>query len=94
MKTITVRDLRQRWPQAEAMLEREKEITVTRDGKPVARLVRVRQTSAVRKRFDPVRHAGWQAKASGRRIVRWVDEFLAADREAGEVGGSRDLHRQ
>ena len=94
MKTITVRDLRQRWPQAEAMLEREKEITVTRDGRPVASLVRVRQTSAVRKRFDPVQHAGWQAKANGRRVVRWVDEFLAADREAREAGGSRDLHRQ
>ena len=94
MKTITVRDLRQRWPQAEAMLEREKEITVTRDGRPVARLVRARQTSAVRTRFDPVQHAAWQAKAGGREIVRWVDEFLATDREAGEAGGSRDLHRQ
>jgi antitoxin (DNA-binding transcriptional repressor) of toxin-antitoxin stability system len=94
MKTITVRDLRQRWPQAESLLEREKEITVTRDGRPVARLVRVRRTSALRKRFDPVRHAQWQAKASGRRVVRWVEAFLTADREAGEAGGSRDLHRQ
>jgi prevent-host-death family protein len=50
MKTITVRDLRQRWPSAEAMLEREKEIIVTRDGKPVARLVRVREVEAARKR--------------------------------------------
>ena len=94
MKTITVRDLRQRWPKAEAMLEREKEITVTRDGKPVAKLVRVRQTSEARKRFDPEQHARWQAKASGRKTVRWVDAFLRADREAGEGGGSRDLHRQ
>ena len=94
MKTITVRDLRQRWPKAEAMLEHEKEITVTRDGKPVAKLVRVRQTAQARKRFDPERHARWQAKASGPRTVRWVDEFLAADREAGEAGGWRDLHRQ
>src|SRR5712664_1033259 len=65
MKTITVRDLRQRWPRAEAMLEREKEITVTRDGKPVAKLVRVREVEAARKRFDPRRHARWQAKVSG-----------------------------
>ncbi len=40
MKTITIRDLRQRWPEAEALLETENEIHVTRDSKPVARLVR------------------------------------------------------
>jgi len=94
MKTITVRDLRQRWPQAEAMLEREKEITVTRDGKPVARLVRVRDAVAARRRFDPRQHARWQAKAGGRRTVRWVEEFLVAEREAREAGASRALHRQ
>jgi antitoxin (DNA-binding transcriptional repressor) of toxin-antitoxin stability system len=75
MKTITVRDLRQRWPKAEAMLEREKEITITRDGKPVAKLVRVREVEAARKRFDPRRHARWQAKVGGRRTIRWVEEF-------------------
>ena len=94
MKTITVRDLRQRWPRAEAMLEREKEITVTRDGKPVAKLVRVREVEAARKRLDPRRHARWQAKVSGRRTVRWVEEFLIPDRQAREVGASRALHRQ
>lgn len=94
MKTITVRDLRQRWPSAEAMLEREKEIIVTRDGKPVAKLVRVREVEAVRKRFDPRRHARWQAKVSGRRTFRGVEEFLIADRQAREVGASRALHRQ
>jgi antitoxin (DNA-binding transcriptional repressor) of toxin-antitoxin stability system len=80
MKTITVRDLRQRWPRAEAMLGREKEITVTRDGKPVAKLVRVREVETARKRFDPRRHARWQAKVSGQRTVQWVEEFLIADR--------------
>ncbi|MBI1846500.1 MAG: type II toxin-antitoxin system Phd/YefM family antitoxin [Candidatus Rokubacteria bacterium] len=40
MKTLTVRDLRQQWSRAEAMLETEGEILITRDGKPVARLVR------------------------------------------------------
>jgi len=94
MKTITVRDLRQRWPRAEAMLEREKEIMVTRDGRPVAKLVRVREVKAARKRFDPRRHARWQVKMSGRRTVRWVEEFLTADRQAREVGASRALHRQ
>ncbi|MGH7264481.1 MAG: type II toxin-antitoxin system Phd/YefM family antitoxin [Candidatus Rokuibacteriota bacterium] len=82
MKAITVRDLRQRWPRAEAMLEREREIVVTRDGKPVARLVRVRETGGRRKRFDARRHARWQRAANRRQPVGWVDEFLIADRQA------------
>lgn len=82
MKTITVRDLRQRWPEAEAMLEREKELVVTRDGKPVAKLVRFRQAEPGRKRFDPKRHARRQRVVHGPKTVRWVDEFLLADRNA------------
>lgn len=82
MKTITVRDLRQRWPQAEAMLEREREIVITRDGKPVAKLVRFREAEKARKRFDPEAHAKWQDTVNGRRTVRWVEEFLIADRNA------------
>ena len=39
MKTITVRDLRQRWPHAEALLQVENELLVTRDGAKIARLV-------------------------------------------------------
>src|SRR6267378_3843738 len=35
MKTITIRDLRQRWPEAEAALQIEEEIIITRDSKPV-----------------------------------------------------------
>jgi antitoxin (DNA-binding transcriptional repressor) of toxin-antitoxin stability system len=80
MKTLSVRDLRQRWPKAEAMLEAEGEILITRDGKPVARLVRFVEPRRVRKRFDPAKHAAWQARVGGRRLVRWVDEFLARDR--------------
>lgn len=82
MKTITVRDLRQRWPHAEALLEREKEIVVTRDGKPVAKLIRFRDTARRRRRFDPERHGAWQRSVNGRRVVHWVDEFLVADRQA------------
>lgn len=94
MKTITVRELRQQWPRAEALLEHEKEITVTRDGKPVARLLRIRAPSSSRRRFNPQSHARWQARTSGRRSVRWVAEFLASDREARERARPRDLHRQ
>jgi len=70
MKTITVRDLCQRWPRAEALLEREKEIIVTRDGKPVAKLVRVRELEIAPKRFNPRRHAHRRPPgARGRRFA-------------------------
>lgn len=65
------------------MLQTEGEITITRDGKPVARLVRVRAVRKPRKRFDPKGHAVWQARTSRGRTVRWVDEFLVKDRNSG-----------
>ena len=83
MKTMTVRDLRQRWPQAEALLQTEGEIIITRDAKPVAKLVRFVERRTIRPRFDPRKHAAWQARVGGRRAVRWVDEFLAQERNAG-----------
>lgn len=64
------------------MLEAEGEIIITRDSKPVAKLVRLVEAAKPRKRFDPDKHAAWQARVGGRRVVRWVDEFLARDREA------------
>ena len=83
MKTMTVRDLRQRWPQAEALLQTEGEILITRNAKPVAKLVRFVEPRTTRPRFDPRKHAAWQARVGGRRVVRWVDEFLARERNAG-----------
>jgi antitoxin (DNA-binding transcriptional repressor) of toxin-antitoxin stability system len=80
MQTITVRDLRQRWPKAESMLAREKELIVTRDGIPVAKLVRVGPETRRRKRFDPVEHRAWQRRLFGRRRVAWVDRALAESR--------------
>lgn len=88
MKTITVRDLRQRWPRAEALLQVEKELVVTRDGRPVARLVRIDPEKRRRKRFDPVEHAAWQASVFGKRnVTAWVDRALAESR------ADRDLIR-
>ena len=81
MKTLSVRDLRQRWPEAEALLRTEREIVITRDSKPVAKLVRFIAPKKPRKRFDPVAHAKWQHKVSGGRMSRWVDRALAADRD-------------
>lgn len=76
MKTMSVRDVRQRWPAAEALLQREREILITRDAKPVAKLVRIVARRRPRTRFDPAVHARWQRKAAGGRVVRWVDRAL------------------
>src|SRR5947199_8836970 len=86
MKTISVRDLRQRWPEAEARLQSEKEIVITRDAKPVAKLVRIDERPKPRKRFDAVAHARWQRRVAGGKVARWVD---GAGREAREEGGWR-----
>jgi antitoxin (DNA-binding transcriptional repressor) of toxin-antitoxin stability system len=81
MKTVTVRDLRQRWPETERALQTEAEILVTRDAKPVAKLVRFTAPEAVRTRFDPEAHAAWQRRTSGGTVTRWVAEGLLAERD-------------
>jgi antitoxin (DNA-binding transcriptional repressor) of toxin-antitoxin stability system len=76
MKTISVRDLRQRWPAAEALLQVEEEIVITRDARPVAKLVRIAERPKPRKRFDPATHARWQRRVAGGRVSRWVDRAV------------------
>jgi len=57
MTSMTVRDVRLHWPKAEKALAEGEEILITRDSKPVARLLPlvpgVRQKQA---RFDPADH--------------------------------------
>jgi antitoxin (DNA-binding transcriptional repressor) of toxin-antitoxin stability system len=81
VKTISVRDLRQRWPEAEALLQVEGEIVITRDARPVAKLVRIAERPKPRKRFDPAAHARWQRKIAGGRVSRWVDRAVTEARE-------------
>ena len=80
MTTLTIRDLRQRWPQAEKTLETEEEIIITRDGKPVAKLVRFSEPAARRPRFDPVTHLAKMKKAQGGKLLPSIDAQLAASR--------------
>ena len=80
VKTITIRDLRQRWPEAEAALQVEDEIIVTRDSRPVAKLVRVAHAEAKRPRWNPAEHRRWIAKVYGRKVFPSSDERLAAAR--------------
>ena len=81
MKTISIRDLRQRWPEAEAALQVEDEIIITRDSKPVARLMRVVREKPKRKRWDPEEHKKWLKKVWGNKQVPLVDKYLQRDRE-------------
>jgi len=86
VKTISIRDLRQCWPQAEAALNVEDEIIITRDSKPVARLVRIAPQDRKRRRWDPLEHARWQKKVSGGKVSR-SDAALAASRAERKLGG-------
>ena len=80
MRTITIRDLRQRWPEAEAALQVEDEIIVTRDSKPVAKLVRVTPAEAKRPRWTPEEHRKWIKKVFGKNVFPSSDEPLGAAR--------------
>jgi antitoxin (DNA-binding transcriptional repressor) of toxin-antitoxin stability system len=81
VKTISVRDLRQRWPEAEALLQVEEEIIITRDARPVAKLVRIAERPKARQRFDPAAHAKWQRTTAAGRVSRWVDRAVREARE-------------
>jgi antitoxin (DNA-binding transcriptional repressor) of toxin-antitoxin stability system len=89
MKTITIRDLRQRWPEAEAALKVEDEILITRDSKPVAKLVRLVPPETKRKRWNPEEHKKWIKKVWGNKQVRLVDKYLQADREDRKLLGAK-----
>jgi antitoxin (DNA-binding transcriptional repressor) of toxin-antitoxin stability system len=79
---MTVRDVRLHWPRAEKALADGEEIVVTRDAKPVARILPfVPPRKVSRKRFDPDAHlrrlrAFWKDRSFGPS----TDEWLARDR--------------
>ena len=77
---MTIRDLRQRWPEAEKALELESEIIITRDSVPVAKLVRIMPELKKRPRWEPEEHRKWQEKVFGKRVFNWVDKALAGSR--------------
>jgi antitoxin (DNA-binding transcriptional repressor) of toxin-antitoxin stability system len=80
MKTISIRDLRQRWPETEKSLQIEHEIVITRDGEPVAKLVRVVREKSKRKRWNPEEHAARIKKILGNKVFPSIDKELAEAR--------------
>jgi antitoxin (DNA-binding transcriptional repressor) of toxin-antitoxin stability system len=81
MKTISIRDLRLRWPAAESALATERELIVTRDGKPVAKLVRLEEKTRKRKRFKPQEHKLKMQKLWGDRRLSLVQDLVIAERQ-------------
>ena len=83
MKTMTVRDIRHRWPEAEKALAQEGEIVVTRDAKPVAKIIPyTAPAKKKRARFDPEGHMRWLREISkGEKPQPSTDEWLRQDRE-------------
>jgi len=83
MIRMSVRDIRLHWPEAEKNIDAHGEIVVTRDGKPVARIVPwVEPAPASRQRFDPQRQAEWLRqfwRAAPEQPS--TDELLARERE-------------
>jgi antitoxin (DNA-binding transcriptional repressor) of toxin-antitoxin stability system len=80
MKSVTIRELRQHWPETEKALQSENEMIITRDGQPVAKLIRVQAPQSWQTRWNPDAHRKWLAKLWGGRRVRLVDKHLQADR--------------
>ena len=67
---------------------------ITRDARPVAKLVRFKAPGKRPRRFDPVGHGKWQRKVNGNRVSRWVEPTLAAsDRIVHSEPVGRDLPR-
>ena len=67
-------------------MEVEEEILITRDSKPVAKLVRVVPVVSKRPRWDMEKHARWQKKVFGGKVSR-SDATLAASRAERVFGG-------
>jgi antitoxin (DNA-binding transcriptional repressor) of toxin-antitoxin stability system len=60
MTRMSVRDIRLKWPEAERKLATVGEIVVTRDSKPVARILPYEsRRRRARQPFDPVEHSRW-----------------------------------
>ncbi|MCF3648725.1 type II toxin-antitoxin system Phd/YefM family antitoxin [Synoicihabitans lomoniglobus] len=83
MKTISIRDLRQKWPAVERGLKTTGGMLITRGNKPVARLLPIEpESEKSRKRFDPAAQATWLKATWGKQpTVPWVDAALDLDRD-------------
>lgn len=89
MKTMTVRDLGEHWPEAEKAPAEDGEIIVTHDAVPVAKIVPYAPAEAVeRTRFDFDAHRRWiKSISQGEPKHPTTDELLQRDRNEAALGG-------
>jgi len=80
MKSITIRQLRLRWPEMEKALQVEQELIITRDGLPVAKLASLEAPQLRRKRWDPEAHKKWLKRIWGGKKTCLVEKYLMAER--------------
>ncbi len=83
MTRMSVRDIRLKWPEAERKLASVGEIVVTRDSKPVARILPYEPRERVaRERFDPAEHTRWLERFWKRQPPQAsTDELLKRERD-------------
>ncbi len=83
MTRMTVREVRLQWPHAEKALAGGEEIVVTRDGRPVARLLPyIPPKKAARKAFDPDAHLRQMKRFwKGQPAQPSTGDLLARDRD-------------
>ena len=81
MKSISVRDLRHHWPEAERVLLSEREIIITRDAKPIAKLIAWNGKRARARCFTLAAYQKWQKDVFGTgKQLQIVDAALEPDR--------------
>lgn len=85
MNSVNIRTLRQNWPETERRLRQEKELLITRNSKPVAKLVLVKdQPAKPRKQFDAEENRRWLKKMWPEPLEGFSsDEALSRDRDDG-----------
>jgi len=64
----------------EKTLQAENELIITRDGQPVAKLVRLTKSNVRKKRWDPDEHMRWLKKTWGSKMLPSNDQRLENDR--------------
>lgn len=91
METVTIRELRQNWPAVEKRLAAGGELSVTRDGVPVAQLTAPRPAAAkkMKKRFDPAAHLKLMEEIWGKRKLPFTSEELIEAERAKRVFGQK-----
>jgi antitoxin (DNA-binding transcriptional repressor) of toxin-antitoxin stability system len=79
---MSVREVRLKWPEAERKLAAAGEIVITRDSKPVARLLPYGpERRSNRPRFDPTTHLRWLRQFwKGKSVGIATGTLLARDR--------------